>query len=278
MLRNVFWRAGGKPDQLDREYAREIRIAQTYGHAPAGQFAHAAENIDTSTLCKWTAQASQAGVSNFDGWKEIRIGRADEFAEAAEILAPIALTAEVHRHDGTTVAQRVSLYGTIRGASPEAGVALNCVMHKKVKPKDFLPPFLNAIVLAASGVKLPETFRAIVIGTESANSKEWMREFATIDRDSAIAYLTGVVSDLLSTGNDYFLPIEAVAEVVKVLRKPEEPHDLIETVDSFRFNDFSKNASQYGPVRNAGDFDPPSEEAIEEIVARRFKPIVGIFK
>ena len=278
MLRNVFWRAGGKLDLLDQEYAREIRIAQTYGHAPAGQFAQAAENLDRSTLCKWIAQASQAGVSNFDGWNDIRIGRADEFADDAEILAPIALTAKVRRHDGTTVAQRVSLYGTIRGASPEAGVAINCVVHKKVKPKDFLSAFLNAIVLAASGVKLPETFRAIVIGTESANSKEWMREFATIDRDSAVAYLTAVVSDLLSTCNNYFLPIEAVADVVKVLFNPEKPHDLIETVDFIRFNDFARNASQYGPVRNATDFDPPSEEAIEEIVARRFRPIIGIFK
>ncbi len=80
---------------------------------------------------------SQAGVSDFDGWKDIRIGRADEFADAAEILAPIVLNADVRRHDGTTVTQRVSLYGTIRGVSPKAGVAINCVLHKTIKAERF---------------------------------------------------------------------------------------------------------------------------------------------
>ena len=120
-------------------------------HAPAGLFAEAAEETDTPALRKWIAQASQAGVSDFAGWKDIRIGRADEFADAAEVHDPIVLNANVRRHDGTTVTQRVSLYGTIRGVSAEAGVAINCVLHKTIKAKDFLPAFLNAIVLAAAG-------------------------------------------------------------------------------------------------------------------------------
>ena len=41
----------------------------------------------------------------------------------------------------------------------------------------------------------------------------------TLEQNSAIAYLTAVVSDLLSTGNVYFLPIEAVEDVVKELRQ-----------------------------------------------------------
>ncbi|MGA7869576.1 MAG: exodeoxyribonuclease V subunit gamma [Candidatus Binatus sp.] len=278
MLRNVFWRAGESPDALREEYAREVRIAQARGHAPAGQFAQAAETADTAELGRWIAQASQAGVSDFDGWKDIRIGRADEFADTGQILAPIALNANVRRHDGTVVARRLSLYGTIRGVSPDAGAAINCVLHKNVKPKDFLVPFLNAIVLAAAGVKLPEKFRAIVVGTESTHPNEWIREFRPMDRDSALTFLGIVVSDLLSTGNDYFLPIEAVEQVVKELHKPAAPHDLIETVDLVRFNDFSRNSSKYGPVRNAADSDPPSEEKIEEIVKRRFNPIIAIFK
>ena len=85
MLRNVFWRAGGKLDVIDEEYAREVRIAQARGHASAGQFAEAAKAADDSALRQWIAQASEAGVNDFDGWKDIRIGRADEFADAAEI-------------------------------------------------------------------------------------------------------------------------------------------------------------------------------------------------
>jgi hypothetical protein len=277
MLRNVFWRAGGKLDVLNQEYAREVRIAQTHGNAPAGQFAQAAKDTDTAALCKWIAQASQAGVNDFVEWKDIRIGRADEFAEAAEILAPIVLTAEVRRRDGTTVTRRVSLYGTIHGISPAAGSAISCVLHKTIKTKDFLPAFLNAIVLAAVGTKLPESFRAIVIGTQSEKLTEFTRAFRPMDRDSAIAYLSNVVSDLLSTGNEYFLPIEAVEQVVKELQKTENSRDLVEAVERTLLVDVVKCSSDYGPVRNARDFDPPEEEQIEKIVERRFAPI-GLFR
>ena len=131
MLRNVFRRAGGKLDALDEEYARELRIAQARGHAAAGQFAQAAANADASALKHWSTQASEAGVTDFGKWKDTRIGRADEFADAGEILPPIALNAIVKRHDGKTFTQRVNLHGTIRGASAEAGAAINCVLHKK---------------------------------------------------------------------------------------------------------------------------------------------------
>ena len=258
MLRNVFRRAGGKLDALDEEYSLELRIAQARGHAAAGQFAQAAANADASALKHWSTQASAAGVTDFGEWKDTRIGRADEFADAGEILAPIALNATVKRHDGKTFAQRVNLHGTIRGVSAEAGAAINCVLHKKVKPKDFLPSFLNAIVLAATGTNMPETFRAIVIGTQSTDPKEWIREFRPLDRDSALAFLTTVVGDLLSTRNDYFLPIEAVEEVVKDLRnKPEDKRDLVEAVERVLLNEFSKSSSEYGPVRNATSFRSP---------------------
>ncbi len=278
MLRNVFWRTGGEPEMSGEEYAREVRIAQAHGNAPAGLFAEAASETDTSELRKWIAQASQAGVSDFAGWQDIRIGRADEFADAARILAPIVLNAEVRRHDGATVTQRVSLYGTIRGVSPEAGAAITCVLHKKIAAKDFLPAFLSAIVLAAAGTQLPEQFRAIVIGTESEKSGQWIREFRPPDQSSALAYLSVVVSDLLSTGNDYFLPIEAVANVVQQMDDEKNPRDLVDTVEQVLLNDFSTYSSDYGPVRNPRDFDPPDEETIKQIVARRFNSIRGIFE
>src|SRR5208337_4416164 len=122
-----------RPEALDEEYARQVRIAQANGRAPAGQFAQTAATADAAALRQWVAQASQAGVTDFDGWKDIQIGRADEFADAGEILAPVALNASVCRHDGTIVTQGVSLYGTLRTVSPESGAAITCVLHNKVK-------------------------------------------------------------------------------------------------------------------------------------------------
>ncbi|MFZ0677109.1 exodeoxyribonuclease V subunit gamma [Candidatus Binatus sp.] len=278
MLRKIFWRAGGKLDVIGKEYAREVRIAQAHGHASAGRFAEAAKASDDSALREWIAQASEAGVSDLDRWKDSRIGRADEFADVAEMLPPISLNAEIHRHDGTIMTRRVRLYGTIRGVSPEAGAAINCVLRKSIKSKDFLPAFLNAIVLAASGAKLPDKFRAIVIRANSEKKADGLRDFKPLEQNSAIAYLTAIVGDLLSTGNTYFLPIEAIEEVVKQLRNDKNPRDLVDVVEQILLNNPPTCSSDYGPVRNPRDFDPPDEKTIEQIVARRFKPIIGIFK
>jgi hypothetical protein len=132
-------------------------------------------------------------------------------------------------------------------------------------------------VLAATGAKLPDKFRAIVIRSNSEKHADWIREFEPPDQDSALAYLAAVVGDLLSTGNDYFLPIEAVEDVVEELQKPEDRRDLIEAVERTLLNNPPACSSDYGPVRNPRDFDPPAEEVIEQIVARRFNPIALVF-
>ena len=55
-----------------------------------------------------------------------------------------------------------------------------------------------------------------------------------MDRGAALGFLTTVVGDLLSAGNNYFLPIEAVEEVVKELHKPEDRRHLFEAVERIR--------------------------------------------
>ena len=217
-------------------------------------------------------------MSDFDGWKDIRIGRADEFADAGEILPPIVLNAEVRRHDGTTVTQRVSLYGTIRGVSPEAGAAINCVLHKTIKAKDFLPAFLNAIVLAAAGTKLPDKFRAIVIGTESKKPTEWTREFRA-DGPQFGDRVSDRRRRRPAINRQRLLPANRGGrESRQEIATTEKPRDLVDTVEQVLLNDPPTCSSDYGPVRNPRDFDPPDEEKIEQIVKRRFNPIIGIFK
>ncbi|MGH7925840.1 MAG: exodeoxyribonuclease V subunit gamma [Candidatus Binatus sp.] len=277
MLRDVFWRARDNLELLDEEYARAVRIAQCRGHASAGQFAQAASDADKCTLRKWIDEASAAGVSDLRGWRDIRIGRADEFADAGEILPPIGLDVDVRRHDGSTIKRRVGLYGTIRWISLQHAASLQCVLHKSAKPKDFLPAFINAIALAAAGVELPKQFRALVLRSNPDKESRPIREFATMDRESACSYLSAVVGDLLSAGNNYFLPIDAVEKVVEEIHEGKQVRDLVDTVEQVLLNDGRACSSDYGPVRNPRDFAPPDEAEIQRIVERRFGPIVGIF-
>ena len=99
-----------------------------------------------------------------------------------------------------------------------------------------------------------------------------------MDRDSALGFLSTVVGDLLSTGNIIFCRSRRLRKSSRNCDKPENNRDLVEAVERVRFNEFSKSSSEYGPVRNATSFDPPDEEEIAKIVARRFRPIIGIFK
>ena len=278
MLRDVFWQARGNPELLDDEYQRAVRIAQCRGQASAGQFAQAASAADKSALRTWSDEASMAGVADLQGWRDIRFGRADEFADAGEILPPIALDVDVRRRDGSTIKRSVGLYGTIRWISPQHSAAVQCVLRKSAKPKDFLPAFINAIALAAAGVELPKKFRALVLCSTPDEESEPIREFETMDRESARSYLSAVVGDLLSAGNNYFLPIDAVEKVVKEIRDGKEARDLVDTVEQVLLNDGQACSSDYGPVRNPRDFDPPDEDEIQRIVERRFGPIAGIFK
>ncbi|MGC1192571.1 MAG: hypothetical protein WA861_18420, partial [Candidatus Binatus sp.] len=74
------------------------------------------------------------------------------------------------------------------------------------------------------------------------------------------------------------LPIEAVENVVKQMDDEKKTRDLVDTVEQVLLNDFSTCSSDYGPVRNPRDFDPPDEKTIEQIVPRRYSAISGIFK
>jgi hypothetical protein len=85
------------------------------------------------------------------------------------------------------------------------------------------------------------------------------------------------VTDLLLGKNYYFLPIEAVEDVSKAIARGSGG-DLVDMVNEVRDNEFATCSSDYGPIRDARRFDPPSLEQLKNIIARRFGLIASMFE
>jgi hypothetical protein len=184
---------------------------------------------------------------------------------------------------GKPITRRVRIYGSAGAVSPNLDAALQCVIRNKSKPKDFLGSALTAIALAAAGEPVGAQFRAIVVGIPPDNSDKknpappWVRAITPPSRDKAREYLTRLVAEMLSEGNDYFLPIEAVAAVIEEMKKEDGKRDIARAIDEVRENRGLSCSSDFGPVRNARDFEPPPEETIAELIQRRYGPLAAIF-
>jgi hypothetical protein len=88
-------------------------------------------------------------------------------------------------------------------------------------------------------------------------------------------YLKQIAVDLLSDRNDYFLPIEAIEELVKLDDRTDAAID--EAIRTIRDKRPPSCKSDFGPVRNAREFRVPLEELRQNLIARRYGPLMGIF-
>jgi exodeoxyribonuclease V gamma subunit len=279
LLREAFWDAHGKDSDLEPALARRFTLAQMKGRAPAGVFAEIAHRRDRDELQVWREQAEQSETGALTEWEEVRLGNADEFTPAGRVLQPLMLEkVPIKNAHGQLASRRVKIYGSVGRFAPSFGMALHGVSREKVKTHDFLRMFLGAVVLSAAGTKLSKRFRAIVIGASEEPAPKRERGFAPPPEDEARTYLTSVVSDMLSVGNDYFLPFEAVEKALAAMRKGDGTRGLVAAVENVRENDRPKCQSDFGPVRDPrGRFEPPGEDEIRRVLERRFKPIEGLF-
>ena len=282
LMREVFWAARGDFAFAAREYERAFSIAQMQGRAPAGSFGAAAQTRDLALLARWREQLACEGLDISRDWEEIRLGPADEFARPSTILDPLVIEAQATRPDGARVTQRVRLYGRLGRFSRARDASFQGTLRKDSKSRDFVAMALGAIVLAAAGEPMPSEFRAITLcgGVDKASNslKPSVRELPLPSQEDARTYLATLVSDLLSGENFYFFPIEAAEMCLKEPKKGAPPRDLQQTVVDIRDNDFGSCASDYGPIRNARRFEPPDDEQIRQILARRYVPIAAIFE
>ncbi len=274
LLREVFWRVRADPELLVKEYGKAFRIFQLAGSAPAGPFAEAANRTDYEDLERWFENAERARCGSLARWTQVRIGRGDEPGKADRILPELVLPLR-GGIGGSLRDCVVRLQGSLGFISPNEKGSLRLVLRDRSKVKDFLGGYVAALVLAASGDLAGKQFDAIVIGAGKNKSWNETRSLDCPTADVARGYLSDLISDLLFDRNHYFLPIEAVEDVAKEMSRGR--NDLLDAIYDARDNEFSRCSSDYGPIRNARRFDPPSIEMLQRLMARRFRLIGGIF-
>ena len=276
LLREVFWKARGDLAMVVDSYAKAFRISRLVGDAPAGPFARAAERIDHEKIGLWIREARAAGCGSLDRWQEVRMGRGDEFATADRVLGELSITVRAKFGNSEPHARMVRINGSLGFLSAAGSSAVRLVLRDQPKPKDFLGPFLTAIVLAAAGEMTEGRFHALVLG--AGKNKVWneSRVLKCPSTERAKEYLVDLLGDLLFGKNHYFLPIEAVDEVDKELGRGSDV-DLLDAVNEIRDNEFAGCSSDYGPIRDARRFDPPTVDEMKRIFDRRFSLIRTIF-
>lgn len=277
LLREVFARGHGDRAAMSEEYERAFAIQQASGKAPAGPFAASARGANIAMLDRWVAQARLSGALDLAQFHDLRFGPADEFARSDLVLDPIVLEIPLPAPGGGTILQRVSLHGSIERVSPARNLALHPVIGKEPKLRDFIRLAISAVALAAAGEWREGEFHAVMLAGDDAASKKRERTLPAMSQDAARAYLATLVADLLSGDNHHFFPAEAAEEVHKEIRKGADGRLLTASVEDVRENENVHCGSDYGPVRNARWFDPPSELEMREIIRRRFDPISAIF-
>ena len=275
MLRDVFWQCGGDPAAVERKYKDALSVAQMDGLAPVGTFADAAGIVHRQLINGWIEKAARAGAGDLAQWQDIRIGRADESFQADRLVDAIALDVEVKRPGAAPYKQRVNLYGRVQNVSPKLDAVMQEVARKDLAAKHVLPLVMESIALCAAGEAIDPNFRVIIVG--DVDGPAWVRQFAPMSREAARQYLSNLASELLSGGTNYFLPIEAVADVVAAQRKGKD--EIVEQVEAWRDDVEHYCSSDSGPLRktSAHDFEPPKLDQLIAIIHERFLPIAGIF-
>jgi exodeoxyribonuclease V gamma subunit len=276
ILREAFWTARGKPELFVDAYREAIATAQMKGAAPAGPFADAAIEADCKRFARWCRELD-AKRRDLGEWRVFRMGRGTESSRADRVLPPLRLDVCAIDREGRVLVRKVNLHGSLGAFSPALDSSLRLVTRSKPKPQDFLELFIAAIALRAAGEPVAKRFEALVLGDPARNSTKaalWSRGLGTPVPDAAREYLAQLVGEMTTRAHDYFLPIEAVAEARRAIRRGK---DALDRIDNIR-EGFGSCASDYGPVRNARDYEPPDEHEVAAIIGRRFQPVEAIFE
>jgi exodeoxyribonuclease V gamma subunit len=274
MLRDTLWLTGGKSADLRDRYDQVYHARILSGSLPVGPFAAALRATDLAHLDRAITQADALKIKNLDRWQRIAVGGVEEFTDIDQALDPIVLDVDFVRADGRRVTS-IELRGRVGPVSPRLDRSFKLIARKIVYAADFLEGALGAIVLAATGSKMPPKFVAAVLGGEEKKHVTFERTIAVPSQHEARAWLTRLATDLLSGNNDYFLPIEAVDAVLR--KSLQTGTEIDRVIRSLRENEGGSCKSDFGPVRSARNFRIPINEIAHGLIGRRFGSLIAIF-
>jgi hypothetical protein len=266
---------GGGDQLLVEAYDRAAELKRLEGTLPDGVFGQALRERHLGLLRCWRDGLLQATGGLLSAPAPLWLGAAPEHRRDVVIRPALA----VPFAEGASIALggRTEL---LARAADESRIVLSLASSTSQDKleRDLLGPFLTHLALAALEAEgASRTTRAIVIrpekdGTPSVEE----RVFLPITGDAALAYLGRLASELLRDVHAYFLPCEGVF-YWKDHSDKGETVGVRESILLLRDDNWTRFASDHGPIPEPREYPVPPEAEARAIVARRFEPYFDAF-
>ena len=265
----------GDDQQLIEAYDRAAAIKRLEGKLPDGLFGRALRERHLGLLRCWRDGLLEATGGLLAPPAPIWLGAAPEHRRDVVIRPALA----VPFPEGAPVAVGGRTELTARAADESRLVlSLASSTSQDKLERDLLGPFLTHLALAVlGGDGGSQPTRAVVIrpekdGTPSVEE----RLFLPSSAEEARAYLGGLACELLREVHAYFLPCEGVF-YWKDHSDKGETIGVRQSILLLRDDNWTRFASDHGPIPDPRDYPVPPEAEARELVARRFDPYFQAF-
>ena len=280
-LRTVLTRLLAEPEQrgddqqLVEAYDRAAAIKRLEGKLPDGVFGQAMRERHLGLLRCWRDGLLQATGGLLTAPAPIWLGAAPEHRR--DVVIRPALAVPFAEGASIAIGGRTELHAR---ATDESRVVLSLASSTSQDKleRDLLGPFLTHLALAAlgdDGASRPT--RAIVVRPEKDGTPSIEeRLFLPITGEAALVYLGRLASELLRDVHAYFLPCEGVFYWKDHCDKGETV-GVRQSILLLRDDNWTRFASDHGPIPEPRDYPVPPEAEARAIVARRFEPYFEAF-
>ena len=246
------------------------------GLLPLGPFGAVARRQHLERLSGWREGLRRVTGDALPCATRVFFGHAPEHEATPRILPAVTVEVSLNDRAGDAPARpaRISIHGSSELLAVRADERLALLLPATEKGeaardnRDYLRAFIDHVMLAAAGDGPPLPTRALICRSQA--KKDPAVVFPALAAADARAYLQTIVGDLFAGVHDYLLPFEAVIS----WRQKKEPRPAVpDIVAMLRDDNWTRFRSDYGPVREARDYPPPSDETARAMIQRR----LGLF-
>ena len=280
LLRDAMALAARRRVPPEGPYLELARRRELAGQMPTGVLGEIERELHLELLAEWHGLIADR-LAEGPG-ERLRLGRAPE-REDFDLLLPAV---ELRLATASQPTGPYALHGRSELLLAGRRCTAICDPAAQKDPREervrllrlTLRALCDHLLLAASGTLEGERREAILLRRGQGRARDERRTIAPLSGDAARAYLAALAEDLLSGVHDYLLPCEAVLQVWSDAQEtlPLDPEAVAEAARQRIASDRAACSSRWGPVPEPALYSPPPREALAELLARRWEPLLAL--